>query len=153
MIIYIPLCVCVCTPFWWLRRYRICLQCRRPGSNFWVGKIPWRRELWNSPVFLPREFHGQRSLVGYIPWGHTELEMIEHVYMHTHKHSHKYVYMIYIYICYMYTYAHLCLTLQKQYFVIFNNIHFTVLSVFLFLVFVSTDTKFTFCNLHLGNIV
>ena len=25
-----------------------------------------------TPVFLPREFHGQRSLVGYSPWGHEE---------------------------------------------------------------------------------
>ena len=25
-----------------------------------------------TPVFLPREFHGQRSLVGYSPWGHKE---------------------------------------------------------------------------------
>ena len=24
----------------------------------------------NPPVFLPGEFHGQRSLVGYSPWGH-----------------------------------------------------------------------------------
>ena len=33
------------------------------------GKIPWRREWQPTPVFLPREFHGQRSLVGYGPWG------------------------------------------------------------------------------------
>ena len=32
----------------------------------WVGKIPWRREWLPTPVFLPREFHGQHSLVGYI---------------------------------------------------------------------------------------
>ena len=29
----------------------------------WVGKIPWRREWLPTPVFLPGEFHGQRSLV------------------------------------------------------------------------------------------
>ena len=28
----------------------------------WVGKIPWRREWLPTPVFLPGEFHGQRSL-------------------------------------------------------------------------------------------
>ena len=32
---------------WWLRWQRICLQCRSPGFNSWVGKIPWRRE-WFS---------------------------------------------------------------------------------------------------------
>ena len=41
------------------------------GSEFdpWVRKIPWRSEWLPTPVFLPREFHGQRSLVGYSPWG------------------------------------------------------------------------------------
>ena len=31
----------------------------------WVGKIPWRRAWQYTPVFLPGESHGQRSLVGY----------------------------------------------------------------------------------------
>ena len=34
-----------------------------------VGKIPWRRKRQPTPVFLPREVHGQRSLAGYSPWG------------------------------------------------------------------------------------
>ena len=34
-----------------------------------VGKIPWRRKGQPNPVFLPGESHGQRSLVGYSPWG------------------------------------------------------------------------------------
>ena len=32
------------------------------GFNPWVGKITWRREWQPTPVFLPGEFHGQRSL-------------------------------------------------------------------------------------------
>ena len=36
----------------------------------WVGKIPWNREWLPTPVFLPGKFHGQKNLVGYIPWGH-----------------------------------------------------------------------------------
>ena len=40
----------------------------RPGFDPWVGRIPWRRERLPSPVFLPGELHGQRSLVGYSPW-------------------------------------------------------------------------------------
>ena len=43
-----------------------------PGFDPRIGKIPWRREWQPTPVFLPREFHGQRSLVGYSPWGHKE---------------------------------------------------------------------------------
>ena len=54
-----------------------CLQCRRPGFNPWVGKIPWRREWLPDPVFLPGEFHGQRSLVCYSLWDHKESDMAE----------------------------------------------------------------------------
>ena len=39
------------------------------GFNPWVRKIPWRREWQPTPLVLPGEFHGQRSLVGYSPWG------------------------------------------------------------------------------------
>ena len=35
--------------------------------NPWVGKIPWRRAWQPTPIFLPGELHGQRSLVGYSP--------------------------------------------------------------------------------------
>ena len=51
-------------------------QCRRPKKcrfNSWVGKIPWKRAWQPTPVFLPGESHGQRSLVGYSLWGCTEL--------------------------------------------------------------------------------
>ena len=37
--------------------------------NPWVGKIRWRSKWLPTPVFLPGEFHGQRSLVGYSRWG------------------------------------------------------------------------------------
>ena len=40
-------------------------------------KIPWRREWLPTPVFLPGDSHGQRSLAGYSPWGHKELNMTE----------------------------------------------------------------------------
>ena len=33
------------------------------------GKIPWRGKLQPIPIFLSKEFHGQRSLAGYSPWG------------------------------------------------------------------------------------
>ena len=39
-------------------------QCRRHGFDLWVGKIPWRKEWQPTPVFLPGEPHGQRSLAG-----------------------------------------------------------------------------------------
>ena len=44
----------------------------------WVRKIPCNRKWQPTPVFLPGKFHGQRSLAGYSPWGHKELDMTEH---------------------------------------------------------------------------
>ena len=52
-------------------------QCRRCSFDPWVGKMPWRREWQPTPVFLPEEFLGQRSLAGYNPWGHKELDTTE----------------------------------------------------------------------------
>ena len=49
----------------------------RPRFDPWVGKILWRREWQPTLVFLPREFHGQRSLAGYSPWGRKELDTTE----------------------------------------------------------------------------
>ena len=52
-------------------------QYRRCEFDPWVGKIPWRREWLPTPVFLPGESHGQRSLVGYSPRGHRQLDRTE----------------------------------------------------------------------------
>ena len=62
---------------------RICLQCRRPRFDTWVGKIAWIRERLLTPVFLPGEVHGERSLAGYSPWDHKESETTERL-THTH---------------------------------------------------------------------
>ena len=43
----------------------------------WVGTIPWRKAQQPTPVFLPGEFHEQRSLAGYSPWGPKQLDMTE----------------------------------------------------------------------------
>ena len=53
------------------------LQFGRPRFNPWVGKIPGRRKWLLTPVFLPGEFHGQRSLAGYSPWGREESDTTE----------------------------------------------------------------------------
>ena len=45
----------------------------------WVGKILWRWEWQPTPVFLPGEFHGQRSLMGYSPRHLKESNTIEEV--------------------------------------------------------------------------
>ena len=55
-------------------------QCkRRKRSRFdsWVRKIPWRRVQHPTPVSLPGESHGQRSLGSYGPQHRKELDMTE----------------------------------------------------------------------------
>ena len=62
-------------PLWYLRGKEFACNA---GDRFntWV-KIPWIREWLLTPVFLPEEFHGQRSLVGYSPWGCKESDTTE----------------------------------------------------------------------------
>ena len=55
-------------------QYRKPKRCR---FDPWVGKILWTRKWQPMPVFLPGESHGQRSLVGYSPWGRKEWDMTE----------------------------------------------------------------------------
>ena len=43
-------------------------------------KEPWRRKWRLAPVFVPGEFHGQRSLAGYSPWGQEESATTAHQY-------------------------------------------------------------------------
>ena len=48
----------------------------------WAGKIPWRRKWQPTPVFLPGKSHGQRSLVGYSPWGRKESDTTKRLHFH-----------------------------------------------------------------------
>ena len=52
-----------------------------------VRKIPCRREWLHIPVFLPGEFHGQRSLAEHSPCGHKALGMAEQL-THTQTRTH-----------------------------------------------------------------
>ena len=49
-----------------------CRRLKRRRFNPWVGKVPWRRAWQFTPVFLPGESHGQRSLVDHSPYRHQE---------------------------------------------------------------------------------
>ena len=50
------------------------------------GKIPWRRKWHPTPVCLPGESHGWRSLVGYSPWGRKESDTTERLHFHFQRH-------------------------------------------------------------------
>ena len=77
--------ICYGLPRWLRGRDSLCQsrRCRRCRVNPWVRKIPWRRKQQPTPVFLPEEYHGQRSLAGYHPWNHKESSMIKQLSMHT----------------------------------------------------------------------
>ena len=64
------------------------------GFDPWIRKMLWRREWLPTLVFLPREFHGQRSLAGYNPgvaksrtWLSTHTHTHTHTCTHTHTHT------------------------------------------------------------------
>ena len=69
----------------------------------WIVNTPWRREWQPTPIFLPGESLGQRSLAGYSPWGHKESDMTEQPSMrvsmrsrtHTHTHT-RHLYCIHM---------------------------------------------------------
>ena len=72
-------------------QYRRHKRCR---FHPWARKIPWRRAWQPTPVFLPGESHGQRSLVGYSLWvekSRTQLKrQCAHAHAHTHTHTQLY---------------------------------------------------------------
>ena len=65
-----------------------CRRLKRYGFDPWMGKIPWvgkipKRRAWQpTPVCLPRKSHGQRSLMGYSPWGRKESYTTERLSIH-----------------------------------------------------------------------
>ena len=73
----LPRCTWILYQLSYQGSHPICLQCRRPGSDPWVRKSPWRRKGQPSQVFLPGESHRQRSLEGYSPWSCKELDTAE----------------------------------------------------------------------------
>ena len=69
----------------WLSDKESAYQCRRRrrlGFDPWVGRIPWKKKWQPTPVLLPAESHGRRSLVGYSPWDHKESDRTEQLHFH-----------------------------------------------------------------------
>ena len=71
---------------WWASLVAQRLKCL-PGMqetlvrSLGLRKIPWRRKWQPTPVLLPGESHGGRSLVGYSPWGHKESNTTEQLHL------------------------------------------------------------------------
>ena len=62
---------------WWLSGKEFAYQCWICGFDRWVENVPWGRKWQPTPVFLPGESHGQRSLAGCSSWGRKKLDTIE----------------------------------------------------------------------------
>ena len=62
---------------------------KRHAFDPWVRKNPWRREWLPTPVFLPKESHGQRSLAGYSPWGREQSDPTEQLTLSVRSTSNK----------------------------------------------------------------
>ena len=60
-----------------------CLAYNAGDLGSWVGKILQRRRWQPTPVLLPGKSHGQRSMVGYSPWGHKESDTTEQLHLYT----------------------------------------------------------------------
>ena len=95
-----------------------CRSCRRLRFDPWVRKIPWRREILPTAVFLPGKAHGQRSLAGYSAWDrrvrhnwgteHTLASKVNSVliqdFIHLPIYTHAYQPLVSVY--FLPTYAH-----------------------------------------------
>ena len=57
-----------------------CRRCKKCGFDAWVVKIPCRWKWQPTPVFLPGESHGQKSLAGYSASAHRESNMTAHTH-------------------------------------------------------------------------
>ena len=57
------------------------VKCLSTMRETWVRSLgredPWKRKWQSIPVLLPGKSHGQRSLVGYSPWGRKESDTTE----------------------------------------------------------------------------
>ena len=73
------------------------------GLRTWVGSLhqedPLEQEMATHSSILAGKSHGQRSLVGYSPWGHRESYMTEHPSIHGNYMRSS------ISMCYMHTYC------------------------------------------------
>ena len=74
---------------WWLSGKEStcqCRRCRRYRFDPWVQKILWRRKWQPTPVFLPGEFHGQRSLQATVHWVTKSQTWLKQLSTHTLDH-------------------------------------------------------------------
>ena len=70
---------------------RICLKSSVCRFDPWVERIPWRWKWQPTPVFLPGESDGPRSLAGYSPQGPKESGTTERLLLSFYVFSFKYI--------------------------------------------------------------
>ena len=81
----------------WLSGKESACKCGRRGSFPSLGRSsPWRRKWQPTPIFLPGESHGQRSLAGYSSWSSKESDTTEAT---KHSTEHKVRHMMFLLLC------------------------------------------------------
>ena len=83
--------ICLIVANVWFSGKEYACQWRRLGFDPWVRKIFWRRKWQPTPVFLPGKSHGQRSLVGYSPWGRKESDTNERLHFLVYSYEHPFL--------------------------------------------------------------
>ena len=84
-----------------------CRRCKTCKFNPWVKKTSWNSKWQPVPLFSPRKFHGQKTLVGYSPWGHKEPDTHRCIYIHTYTRLlHVYKPITYTFHANIYIYRH-----------------------------------------------
>ena len=102
------------------------------------GRFPWRRKWQPTPVFLPEEFHGQKGLAGYSPWGckvpnttvHTHTVQVHQTKLLNCIKGYTNVLQTHVYPC-----IHLCPTACVDIslsFYIYSHTHILTISIFLY---------------------
>ena len=87
-------------------------ETRRPGFNPWVGKDPWRKA-WQPTPCLENP-HGQRSLAGYSPWGHKELDTTKQLGTTQQEISEKIIQMLVLFLKSLSVFIYKCLLLKPS---------------------------------------
>ena len=75
------------------------MQEQGPMFDPWIRNIPWRRKWQLTPVFLPGEFHGQRTMAGCSSCGLQESETtkgLKHTSLNDHYHNMKEIYIKFV---------------------------------------------------------
>ena len=112
------------------------LASRRRRFDPWIRKIPWRSKWQPTSVCLPGKSHGQRSLVGYCPWGCKRVGQNLATQQQQHPFSHLTHILIFVVLSMTYPFTFMVYSFQQalnvSYSSYISRILLTAVSIFLY---------------------